>query len=266
MPSFSTTLHMRTSRSLSLRSMFRGAVLLALVGLISGCAITPELATRLATSDRLAEDKARDAGRRPAEVLAFLGIEPGMTVMDVIASGGYYSEVLAEAVGPDGLVYAQNIDFVLKIRGGLNEKAISARLADDRLPNVQRLNAEFTDLGLPAGSVDVVFTALNMHDIIDGRGPQAAAQVLGAIHEVLAPGGILGIIDHAGDPGKDALNKELHRIDEARVVAAVEAAGYTVEARSGLLRNVDDDRTTNVFVSEIRGRTDRFILRARKTN
>ena len=90
--------------------MFRSAVLLALVGLISGCATTPELATRLATSDRLAEDKARDVGRRPAEVLAFLGIEPGMTVMDVIASGGYYSEVLAEAVGPDGLVYAQNID------------------------------------------------------------------------------------------------------------------------------------------------------------
>ena len=83
---------------------------------------------------------------------------------------------------------------------------------------------------------------------------------------MLVPGGTLGIIDHAGDPGKDALNKELHRIDEARVVAAVEAAGYTVEARSGLLRNVDDDRTTNVFVSEIRGRTDRFILRARKTN
>jgi len=189
-----------------------------------------------------------------------------MTVMDVIASGGYYSEVLAEAVGPDGLVYAQNIDFVLQISNGVNERAISARLADNRLPNVRRLNAEFTDLGLPAGSVDVVFTALNMHDIVDGRGPQAAAQVLGAIRKVLVPGGTLGIIDHAGDPGKDALNKELHRIDEARVVAAVEAAGYTVEARSGLLRNVDDDRTTNVFVSEIRGRTDRFILRARKTN
>ena len=266
MPSFSTTLYVRTSRSISLRSMFRGAVLFAFVGLISGCAKTPELATRLATGDRLADDKARDAGRRPAEVIAFLGIEPGMTVMDVIASGGYYSEVLAEAVGPDGLVYAQNIDFVLKIRDGVNEKAISARLADNRLPNVQRLNAEFTNLGLPAESIDAVFTALNMHDIIDGRGPQAAAQVLGAIREILIPGGILGIIDHAGDPGKDALNKELHRIDEARVVAAVEAAGYKVEARSGVLRNVNDDRTTNVFVPKILGRTDRFILRARKTN
>ena len=274
MPSFSTAFRPSPSRSKACLLPPRGAALMTLMSLLmslllsllSACASTPELAERLATSDRALQDKARDAGRRPAEVLAFLGIEPGMTVIDMIASGGYYSEVLAEAVGPDGLVYAQNIEFVLKMRDGANEKAISARLANGRLPNVKRLDAEFTDLGLDAGSVDAVFTALNMHDIIDGRGPQAAAQVLAAVHEVLAPGGLLGIIDHAGDPGKDALNKELHRIDEARVAAAVEAAGFKIEARSGVLRNVDDDRTTSVFAPEIRGRTDRFVLRVRKPN
>ena len=244
-----------------------GAALLACLAMAAlGCAHGPSLATRLATGDRSAEDKARDAGRRPAAVVEFIGIEPGMTVMDLLAAGGYYTEVLSEAVGPDGVVYAQNIDFVLKMRDGVNDKALSARLADGRLPNVVRLDREFDDLGLPPGSVDVVFTALNLHDIIDGRGPEAAAAVLAAVREVLAPDGVLAVIDHAGDPGRDALNKKLHRIDEARVVATLEEAGFEIEARSGVLRNVDDDRTTMVFAPEIRGRTDRFVLRARKAN
>ncbi len=246
------------------RSAALAALILALVAV--GCAGNASLATRLASGTRSIEDKARDAGRRPAQVVTFMGIESGMTVMDLLAAGGYYTEVLAEAVGPDGVVYAQNIDFVLKMRDGINDKALSARLANGRLPNVKRLDREFDDLGLAPESVDVVFTALNLHDIIDGRGPEATTAVLAAVHEVLVPGGILAVIDHAGDPGKDALNKKLHRIDEARVTEAIEAAGFAIEARSGVLRNVDDDRTTMVFAPSIRGRTDRFVLRARKSD
>ena len=242
------------------------AALASLALLTTGCAGDASLAARLASGERSTEDKARDAGRRPAEVVAFMGIAPGMTVMDLLAAGGYYTEVLAEAVGPDGTVYAHNIEYVLKIRDGINDKALSARLAGDRLPNVKRLDREFDDLGLAPGSVDVVFTALNLHDIIDGRGPEATAAVLGAVREVLVPGGVLAVIDHAGDPGQDALNKKLHRIDEARVTAAIEAAGFDIEARSGVLRNVDDDRTTMVFAPHMRGRTDRFVIRARRSD
>ena len=57
-----------------------------------------DLAVALASEDRAAADRARDAGRKPAEVVAFLGIGPGMTVMDLIAAGGYYTEVLSLAV------------------------------------------------------------------------------------------------------------------------------------------------------------------------
>ena len=118
--------------------------------LLTACAATPDLATRLASGDRSAEDKARDAGRQPAQVLAFLGARPGMTALDVIAAGGWYSEVLAEAVGPTGRVYAQNPAVVLKFRDGANDKALTARLANDRLPNVVRWDREFADLGLVA--------------------------------------------------------------------------------------------------------------------
>jgi len=223
-----------------------------------------DLMTRLATGGRSEEDKARDPGRRPAAVVSFLGIEPGMTVVDVFASGGYYSEVLAEAVGPDGKVYAQNVDFVLKMRDGATEKAISARLAGGRLPNVERLDREFDDLGLAPGSVDAAVTALNFHDVLDGRGPEAAHAILLALREILKPGGLLGLIDHTGDPGADELNKKNHRIDPARVVSAVEAAGFTLEATSDVLANPDDDRTQGVFAAGMRGHTDRFVFLLRK--
>jgi len=215
----------------------------------------------LEAGSRSAADRTRDAGRRPASVVAFLGIEPGMTVVDLIAAAGYYTEVLALAVGPDGKVYAQNNRYVLEMRDGANEKAMTARLAGDRLPNVQRLDREMDALGLEPGSVDAAVTALNFHDIYNGMGPEAGQGFLRSVHALLVPGGVLGLIDHSGGVGDDT---ELHRIDEALVVQAAEQAGFLVEARSGVLGNPDDDRTRNVFDPELRGHTDRFVLRLRK--
>jgi predicted methyltransferase len=244
-----------------------GVILLLATPLLADSA---DLASRLESGSRSAADKARDAGRKPAAVVKFLEINPGMTVIDLLAAGGYYTDVLAEAVGPSGKVYAQNTDFLLKMRDGVNEKSMAARLADDRLPNVDRLDREIDALGLKAGTIDAVVTALNFHDIYNGRGPEAAANVLKIVRDLLRPGGILGIIDHAGNPNADgadnADNEKLHRIDEAKVVAAVKAAGFEVEATSDVLRNSNDDRTQSVFAEGMRGATDRFVLRLRKPN
>jgi predicted methyltransferase len=220
------------------------------------------LAARLASEDRAAEDRARDAGRRPADVIAFLGIEPGMTVLDLIAAGGYYTEVLSIAVGPGGKVYAQNNDFVLKMRDGANDKAMTARLAAGRLKNVERLDREVAELGLAPDSVDAAITALNFHDIYNGRGPDAASAFLAAVYAVLKPGGVLGIVDHSGRP--DANNEELHRIEETKAQAVVEPSGFLLEAKSDVLRNPEDDRSRYVFAEGLRGRTDRFVWRLRK--
>jgi len=230
--------------------------------LILGAACAPaDLATRLADPHRAESDRARDAGRKPAEVVGFLGIEPGMTVVDLIAAGGYYTEVLSLAVGPRGHVYAQNTRFTLEIRDGANDAAMTARLADGRLPNVERLDREIGDLGLAPNSIDAAVTALNFHDIYNGRGPEAANGFLLAVKAILVPGGVLGIVDHAGGAGDD---ESLHRIDEALVVAAAEQAGFIVEATSDVLRNPDDDRERNVFAEGLRGHTDRFVLRLRR--
>ncbi len=218
------------------------------------------LSSALADTSRSEADRNRDAGRRPADVIRFLGIKEGMSVIDMIAAGGYYTEVLSLAVGPTGTVYAQNPAFVLQFRDGANDKAMTARLASNRLANVVRLDREISDTGLEPHSLDAAVTALNFHDIYN-RDPAAAAAWLGSVRTLLKPGGVLGIIDHFGNAGAD--NAKLHRIEEQLVLEAVEAAGFEVEGTSETLRNASDDRTKGVFDSSVRGKTDRFVLKLR---
>jgi predicted methyltransferase len=237
------------------------ALLLLALALAVPAAAAADLGSLLSNESRAAEDRARDADRKPAEVVAFLGIGSGMTVVDLIAAGGYYTEVLSYAVGPEGKVYAQNNAFSLQIREGANDAAMTARLAGDRLPNVVRLDREIADLGLAPGSIDAAVTALNFHDIHNGRGQDAAAAFLAAVHTLLRPGGVLGLIDHAGNAGTDLA--ALHRMEEKDARALASAAGFEI-AGSDLLRNAEDDRTLYVFDPAIRGRTDRFVLKLRK--
>jgi predicted methyltransferase len=237
------------------------ALIASMLTMVTAEASAEALAARLQEGSRAASDRERDAGRKPADVIAFLGIEPGMTVVDLIAAGGYYTEVLSVAVGGEGKVYAQNGAYVLQLRDGANEKAITARLAGGRLPNVERIDREVAELALEPDSIDAAITALNFHDVYNSRGPDAAAAFLGVVYQFLKPGGVLGLIDHDGNSGAD--NKELHRIEEKLVLASVKAAGFEME-NSDLLRNPGDDRSKNVFDPAIRGKTDRFLLRLRK--
>ena len=219
---------------------------------------TDALGAALTESDRADADKARDAGRKPAGVLTVLGIGQGAKVMDVIAAGGWYTEVLSVAIGPSGTIYAQNPAAVLRFREGANDKAMTARLANDRLPNVVRLDREINATGLVPGSLDAAITALNFHDVYN-RDPAAAAGMLQVIRSLLKPGGVLGIIDHAGNP--DADNAALHRIEKSKVVDAATAAGFEIAADSDLLANPGDDHSKMVFAADIRGKTDRFLLK-----
>ncbi len=236
---------------------------LALAGAIAALCFgaQADLAADLAAADRPQEDRDRDAGRKPAEVLAFLGIGPGMTVMDLIAASGYYTEVLSRAVGPEGKVYAQNPPFVLQFRDGANDKAMTARLADGRLPNVERIDQDLPMVTMAAGSLDAAFTALNFHDVLQNGGPEAAAGTLAIVMGLLKPGGVLGVVDHYGDPGND--NAQLHRLDVAAAMPILEASGFAIES-SDLLRNPEDDRTTGVFDPAIRGYTDRVLYKLTK--
>ena len=221
-----------------------------------------DLAALLASASRAEADRARDAGRKPAEVIAYLGIGPGMTVIDIIAAGGYYTEFLSLAVGPDGRVASQNPARVLEMRDGANEKALSERLMNDRLPNVYRLNKEIADLSADDGPFDAAITALNLHDIYNRDGEEAAIGMMRVVNSILKPGGVFGVIDHQGIEGQD--NAAVHRMLKADAIRFAEAAGFVVEGDSRTLNVDTDDMTQSVFAEGVRGKTNRFLLKLRK--
>jgi predicted methyltransferase len=237
-----------------------GAIWAAILATFAiAAADTAALNSALQNPGRSDADKTRDVNSKPVEVMKLLGIEPGMTVVDLIAAGGYNSEVLSYAVGPKGHVYAQNPKFVLEYREGANDKALSARLADNRLPNVERLDREVASLGLKPDSIDAAITVLNYHDIYNQTdGPAAAEAFLVNVFKFLKPGGVLGIIDHVGVAGAD--NAKLHRIPKALVINQAKQAGFTVATDSNILADPADDHTLAVFDPSIRGKTDRFFL------
>lgn len=230
----------------------------------SGRDVPPAIAAAVDAPDRTAEDRALDAGRRPAELLAFFGVEPGWHVVDVFAGGGYTTELLARVVGPSGSVIAQNNTFVLDrfARGPLGERL--ARLA---MPNVTPLEAEL-DAPVPEGArdLDAVIFVLSYHDSV-WQGTDRAAMNR-AIFQALRPGGVYGIVDHAAAPGhgiEDA--QSLHRIERSVVVSEVLAAGFVLDGESELLANGDDAHDWNASpreAGERRGTSDRFVLRFRR--
>jgi predicted methyltransferase len=252
----------------------RGFAALAAAVLVAGCASQGEtgdasaggassgLAGALASSSRPQADRDRDADRKPAELMQFLGVKPGMTVLDVIAGGGYMTEVLSVAVGPDGKVYSQNPPVIYTLMNGAYVKQVNARHEGKRLPNVVRVDADLpASAAVPAGSVDVAVTALNFHDVYN-RDPALATAFMKGVHMMLKPGGVFGVIDHVGVEGAD--NVQLHRVPKQKAIDAAKAAGFTVEAESDLLAHPADDHTKGVFDAGVRGKTDQFVLKLRR--
>lgn len=220
------------------------------------------LAAALAQADRPAEDKARDADRKPAELMEFFGVKPGMTTVDLIALGGYVTEALSVAVGPKGKVYAQNPPVALQLRDGMYAKQITERLANNRLKNVVRVDGDLpASSQIPPGSVDVAITAMNYHDVRN-RNADDGVTVLKAVYTMLKPGGVLGVTDHVGNDG--ANNAQLHRIPKHFLIDDAKAAGFVVEAESDLLAHAADDHTKVVFDPTLRGKTDQFVVRLRR--
>lgn len=208
---------------------------------------------------RPAADRALDAGRKPAEVMAFFGIAPGMKVADLMAGGGYETELLARIVGPRGKVYSQNAPFQpprKKVGEAWNE-----RLKEPALSNVVAVR-KAPDAGdlLPVapGSLDAVLLVLNYHDLVGHN--VSRDKMNAAVFKALKPGGVYGIVDHSAQAGSGTRDvSTLHRIEQAVVEREVGKAGFKLAAVSGVLRNPRDDRTW--FVFKHRGTTDRFVLR-----
>jgi len=225
----------------------------------------------LQDQDRPTEDRQRDLARKPGKILAFSQVKRSDTVLDLFAGDGWYTELFSRSVGAEGRVYAQNDEVIWRFA----EEGIKQRTQDNRLPNVIRLdNIAIDKIDVPLNSVDIVFMALNYHDLFftdmiqDGKRVELRSSVvdhksvLSKIADVLKHSGRVIIIDHFAKPGSGyEASNVLHRIDPAIVKFQFSEAGFTLLEEAHYLRNPEDDLETSVFDPAIRGKTDRFIYK-----
>lgn len=242
---------------------------------LAGCAHTAqsESATSTSTSpsssaqaivnapDRLESDRAIDAGRHPAAMLDFVGVQPGMKVAELMAGGGYTTELLARAVGPTGTVYGENPKFVLE---RFAEKPWSERLARPVNQHVVRVDRELDDpLPPEVTGLDAVVSNAIYHDSV-WLGTDRA-KMNAAIFRALKPGGVYVVIDSSAKPGTGVNDAQtLHRIDEQTVRSEVLAAGFQLAAESTVWRNPEDARDWSASPGAAgarRGTSDRFALK-----
>jgi predicted methyltransferase len=224
---------------------------------------TSLVADAIASPDRFAGDIDEDAWRHPQAVLAFMGVEPGMNVLDYFAASGYYSELLSRSVGPAGSVIVYNNPTYAEFAG----EKLAKRFENNRLGNAKVVTVPTSELKLEASSLDGVLFVMSYHDLYwtpkDAKAPLGdPAQVTASLFQALKPGGVVVVVDHAAKPGSDTLQvvDALHRIDPEAAKRDFAKAGFIFDGESKALEHLDDDRTKLVFDESVRHKTDQFIL------
>ena len=241
-----------------------GLCAIVITSKVSATLDTAELRLLLSDSARDVSDFVRDSVRKPIEVLAFAGINKGMTVLDLYAAGGYYTFILSKAVGDTGTVYAQNTErglrFVEDRQNRTQGEALKEKIEEGNLKNVTQLIGPTRSLSLEEESLDAVMLAQTLHDSYNSN-PDRALNLLQRLKILLKPGGFIVVTDHVGISGSN--NREMHRMEITQAIAVAEQAGFSVES-SDLLRNLGDDHRRSIFDPRLARNTDRFLLKLTK--
>ena len=241
-------------------------LLLATLGYSGSLALDKEALTRAITGpDRDVTDYVRDAVRKPVEVLDFLGLEPGMTVLDLYAAGGYYTFILSKAVGPNGIIFAQNTPRGLRFEEDRQDitqgEALEAKIQQGNLTNVSHIVRPLAEIALPPISIDMVILAQTLHDWYNPQ-PARVLERLLQVKALLKPGGVVGITDHIGLDGRD--NRSMHRMQKQQAIDIAEQAGFLVVGDSDILNSRINDHTRSIFDPRLNRNTDRFLLKLQK--
>ncbi len=198
----------------------------------------------LAADHRAAEDRARDRYRHPKETLLFFGIRPEMRVLEVWPEPGWYTEVIAPLLREKGRYHAAVIaanpgsKYITERLEGYRHK-LAAR--PERYERVSVVTFP-TDGGdaVPPGSVDMVVTFRNIHNWMS---QDRAAEAFRTMYRALRPGGVLGVVEHRGNP---ALPQDPHAksgyVTEDYAIKLIEAQGFRLVAKSEVNANPKDTR------------------------
>ncbi len=214
--------------------------------------------------NRTEANRERDADRKPGKVLTFFGVEEGMTVVDIASGGGYFTEIVAGAVGSTGQARAQN-------RAGERFEGRREALEAQFAP-FGNITIDVTEAGsaLPYedNSVDMVLLSLIIHhlhfDEESGEAmPAQSAQIYADVRRVLKPGGVFAIIEHKAPDGTSREESaSWHRISEDVMVADLTSAGFVLDGSADKIHSNSGDDEKNVwFDTGLRGKTTRLVHR-----
>lgn len=237
-------------------------IVIALMMTLSSAHATDKMQANVVESGRPVEDIARDAERKPADMLTFAQVKPGQTVIDYMPGKGYFTRLFSNVVGAQGAVYSAVPQFLLdKYKDRPRPPSVSLEAGHANVHDVISTDAS---LNVPA-KADLVWTSQNYHDVHIAGGANATAQLNKAVFDALVPGGLYIVLDHAAAVGQDdATMAKLHRIERAMVVKEVIAVGFVLDGESTALSNPADPHTIAVFDPSIRSKTDQFVLRFKK--
>lgn len=221
---------------------------------LAGCSMSqtsPDFAAVLAHPERPSQERGLDAARKPDEVLTFYGVKSGDKVADISAGRGYYTAILAQVVGPQGMVYSAN---------SKPRPEVAERWKKPGFANVRAIDGPLDKVALPQdGSLDFVIIHLNYHDL----SPETRIAMNKRIFGALKPGGVYAVIDHSAKEGSgNEAAKTLHRIDKLLVIKEVTGSGFKLTKEGEMLRRPEDTRDFSVV--KTRNQDDRFVLAFQK--
>jgi predicted methyltransferase len=224
------------------------------------------IAAAVAAQDRKPDNVKMDAGRKPTQLLQFLGLKPGMQVLDLFGANAYWAEIEAPVVGSKGHVTVwQPAQFYReKTKASFEEFA-------DKHPNVSIVTSPFEAATLPKNYADFVILNDNYHDTYWVNAERGIPKMdpnafLRAVYAAMKPNAVIGVIDHIANKNDDtrATVEKYHRIDPEVVKADFKRAGFVFLGSSDILRNPADKHDAEVHDASIKGKTDRFVFKFRK--
>lgn len=240
--------------------------------------------------ERRDENRARDEWRHPVETLSFFGVQPDMTIIEVLpGNGGWYSQILTPFTAAQGRLIG------VTYPDSLWSQLIPSWSED----NYERFGADITQMGrylsvegvessqpilgyaldnIPDeenGRVDAVLFFRAMHHLFRFEEPMIDT-ALNEVFDALAPGGVIGVVQHRAPENADPAfaNGDNGYLKQSDVVAAFERAGFVLEASSEINANPNDP--ADAFVWRLPpssqdnpetmaiGESDRMTLRFRK--
>lgn len=239
----------------SLRSGLAMAGVAALCSVAAGCAhdtaarsdaLAPQVERAMAGAHRSEANRMRDGHRHPRETLAFFGLRPDMTVVEIWPGAGWYTEILAPVLRERGKYYAAHFHvgensarYMGPSLQGFRQKLAAAPHLYDRV-EITAFNAPAHSVIAPKGSADLVLTFRNVHNWTAAKNDEASFR---AFYEALKPGGVLGVVEHRAREGTP-LGQMIKTgyMTEAYVISLAEKAGFRLARRSEANANPADTK------------------------